>query len=133
MSWLSRAWFKIKISFLPDLAIKPSLSYFLLVFFLIHSSIKQFPGPISWLPKSEISPDSIEVILAIPPRLITQSGGSTLIFSEINLWNIGANGAPSPPFLISLSLKLLITIFFVNWDNKLPSPICLEIFSSGLW
>ena len=77
------------------------------------------------------------VRFVIPPIFIKLIG--ILIFSfwailfEINLWNIGASGAPWPPLIKSFSLKLLITIFFVNCDNNFPSPNWIDNFSSELW
>ena len=75
----------------------------------------------------------IIVIFAIPPILRKQTGKSIFFCKEIKWWKIGVNGAPCPPFKMSLFLKLNITFLFVNWLNSFPFPICLDTFSFGLW
>ena len=99
----SIAWFNIIWFIFPDFPIKPSLSNLSLVFFLIHSSIKQLPGPISNASKFFFEPSSfltVLVMLDIPP--IFKKLGHSIFFLlkillDIRLWKIGVNGAPWPP------------------------------------
>ena len=117
----------------PDLAIEPFLSY-LNPFFdliLIHSSIKQLPGPISLL--NILFSTSIKVALAMPPIFKIITGSGILFFLTISWWKIGTNGAPFPPFFKSFCLKSYTTVFFVIFERSFPSPSCLEVLSFALW
>ena len=78
-------------SIFPDSAIFPSKSNNLLVFFLIHLSIKQFPGPTSL---AKIFPSLlINVSFDIPPMF---KNVADFFFVSLNksLWNMGVRGAP---------------------------------------
>ena len=116
----------------PWYAIFPFSSYLKFVFFLIHLSIKQFPGPISELCKLLFFL-STRVIFAIPPIFKITVDPNKLNFLTNNSWKIGVNGAPWPLANKSSLLKSFITVDFKSCDRRLPFPSCSEIFSLALW
>ena len=83
--------------------------------------------------KLEIFPSLLmKVAFAIPPKFKIVIGILIFFCLTNNWWKIGDNGAPCPPFFKSLDLKSKTTFIFVICDKSLPSPSCIEIFSSGL-
>ena len=76
---------------------------------------------------------SMLVTFAMPPMFNITTGNWILFWFTNNLWKTGVSGAPLPPLSKSFCLKLQITLFFINFERRLPSPNCLEIFSFALW
>ena len=68
------------------------------------------------------------VMFAIPPILATAT--PALIFPNINSWNAGAKGAPSPPSATSLRLKSATTGIPQRTAMMLGSPSCIVKGSS---
>ena len=105
-------------SIFPDSAIFPSKSNNLLVFFLIHLSIKQFPGPTSLL--KIFKSLSISVMFAIPPIFNMETGIFTLFsfncFLSVSFFFWCSLIFAKSLFLILFGLKdgLILEFFFLE-------------------